>query len=226
MCLAAGPGVRSAEGTDIVVQEDEIGFGGGRCRSASPLDLERRRPPWALAGAAAASSGPSPPGRVPVEGGVCLYLVPSHPGWDHRHCPNGLFEMEPRHDGRRPVRAPLAAEFRLQRRLLAILFGEQNKKPNGGGWRAAPRLTPPWPSGGGTGRSRAGKRQPGSRRARWRRGGCASVPARPRGSRQQVALELLPPSGQRHQVGQRVGELNPFACGRCGKRPGRRISIS
>ena len=39
---------------------------------------------------------------VPVEG-VCLYPVLSHPGWSNgRMCPNGLFEMEPRH-GRRPA---------------------------------------------------------------------------------------------------------------------------
>jgi hypothetical protein len=59
---------------------------------------------------------------VPVEG-VCLYPVLSHPGWDDgRYCPNGLFEMEPHHGGRRPVHAPLAAELRRQQDLFGILF--------------------------------------------------------------------------------------------------------
>ncbi len=45
---------------------------------------------------------------VPV-GGLCWYPIVSHPGWSNgRHCPNGLFEMQPRH-GLRPVHAPLAA---------------------------------------------------------------------------------------------------------------------
>ena len=52
-------------------------------------------------------------GGVPVEG-ICLYPVLSHPGWSNgRMCPNGLFEMGPRHD-RRPVHKPLAAELRRQ----------------------------------------------------------------------------------------------------------------
>ena len=51
---------------------------------------------------------------VPV-GGICLYPVMSHPGWDDdRYCPNGLFEMEPGPDGLRPVHEPLAAELRRQ----------------------------------------------------------------------------------------------------------------
>ncbi len=54
---------------------------------------------------------------VPV-GGVCLYPVMSHPGWDDdRYCPNGLFEMEAR-DGWRVEHAPLAAELRRQQRLF------------------------------------------------------------------------------------------------------------
>lgn len=51
---------------------------------------------------------------VPVHG-VCLYPVISHMGWDEdRYCPNGLFELTPRH-GRREVYRPLAEELtRLQ----------------------------------------------------------------------------------------------------------------
>ncbi len=65
---------------------------------------------------------------VPVEG-VCLYPVLSHPGWDdERYCANGLFEMEPHHDDRRPVHAPLAAELRHQQGLFAVLFEEQDGK--------------------------------------------------------------------------------------------------
>jgi hypothetical protein len=58
---------------------------------------------------------------VPVEG-ICLYPVLSHPGWSNgRMCPNGLFEMEPRH-GRRPVHAPTAAELRLQQAAFKALL--------------------------------------------------------------------------------------------------------
>jgi hypothetical protein len=54
---------------------------------------------------------------VPVEG-ICLYPVLSHPGWDDdRYCPNGLFEMQPKH-GRRQVYRPLAEELA---RLNAVL---------------------------------------------------------------------------------------------------------
>lgn len=51
---------------------------------------------------------------VPVHG-VCLYPVISHMGWDEdRYCPNGLFELTPKH-GRREVYRPLAEELaRLQ----------------------------------------------------------------------------------------------------------------
>jgi len=56
-------------------------------------------------------------GGVPVEG-ICLYPVLSHPGWSNgRMCPNGLFEMAPRH-GRRPVHTPIAAELRRQQALF------------------------------------------------------------------------------------------------------------
>ncbi len=59
---------------------------------------------------------------VPIEG-ICLYPVLSHPGWDDgRYCPNGLLEMEPVADGRRPVHAPLADELRRQRGLFTTLF--------------------------------------------------------------------------------------------------------
>jgi hypothetical protein len=58
---------------------------------------------------------------VPVEG-ICLYPVLSHPGWSNgRMCPNGLFEMEPRH-GRRPVHAPMAAELRRQQAAFEALI--------------------------------------------------------------------------------------------------------
>ena len=57
---------------------------------------------------------------VPV-GGICLYPVVSHLGWDNdRYCPNGLFEMRPLH-GRRPVDAPLAAELCRQQGLFEAL---------------------------------------------------------------------------------------------------------
>ncbi len=59
---------------------------------------------------------------VPMEG-MCLYPVLSHLGWDDdRYCPNGLFELEPRHGGRRPVHAPLAQEVRRQQAEFAALF--------------------------------------------------------------------------------------------------------
>ncbi|MDN3566149.1 beta-glucosidase [Paeniroseomonas aquatica] len=64
---------------------------------------------------------------VPMEG-ICLYPVLSHMGWDEdRYCPNGLFELEPKH-GRRVVHAPLAAELRRQNRLFAEFFGDQAKE--------------------------------------------------------------------------------------------------
>ncbi|WP_194152326.1 beta-glucosidase [Muricoccus nepalensis] len=61
---------------------------------------------------------------VPI-GGICLYPVLSHLGWDDdRYCPNGLFEMHP-HRGRRPVDAPLAKELARQTALFdAFLRGE------------------------------------------------------------------------------------------------------
>jgi hypothetical protein len=61
---------------------------------------------------------------VPIQG-ICLYPVLSHPGWDDdRYCPNGLFEMQPRH-GRRPVAAAFAGELRRQQTLFdAFLAGE------------------------------------------------------------------------------------------------------
>ncbi len=60
---------------------------------------------------------------VPMEG-MCLYPVLSHMGWDEdRYCPNGLFELEPRHaGGRRPVHAPLARELRRQQAEFAAFF--------------------------------------------------------------------------------------------------------
>ncbi len=64
------------------------------------------RAAW-LRGAAAEVDAAARAG-VPV-GGLCWYPIVSHPGWSNgRYCPNGLFEMQPRH-GLRPVHAPLAA---------------------------------------------------------------------------------------------------------------------
>ena len=58
---------------------------------------------------------------TPMEG-ICLYPVLSHMGWDEdRYCPNGLFELEPKH-GRRVVHAPLAEELRRQRAEFAAFF--------------------------------------------------------------------------------------------------------
>ena len=63
---------------------------------------------------------------VPMEG-LCLYPIMSHMGWDEdRYCPNGLFEMEPRH-GRRLVHAPLAQELSRQRAEFAALFSGERK---------------------------------------------------------------------------------------------------
>lgn len=59
---------------------------------------------------------------VPV-GGICLYPVLSHPGWDDdRYCANGLFEMAQDPAGDRILHAPLAAELaRQQRRFEPLL---------------------------------------------------------------------------------------------------------
>jgi hypothetical protein len=79
---------------------------------------------------------------VPVEG-ICLYPVLSHPGWDDdRYCPNGLFEMGPHRDGRRPVHAPLAAELRWQQHLFAELLGRPSEAD-----RAQPGAALPPPPG-------------------------------------------------------------------------------
>ncbi len=59
---------------------------------------------------------------VPIHG-ICLYPVLGHMGWDEdRYCPNGLFEMEPKH-GRRPVHAPLAEALRREQAEFARMFG-------------------------------------------------------------------------------------------------------
>jgi hypothetical protein len=51
--------------------------------------------------------------------GICLYPVISHIGWDEeRYCPNGLFELQPRH-GRREVYCPLAEELARLQALVA-----------------------------------------------------------------------------------------------------------
>ncbi len=57
---------------------------------------------------------------TPMEG-ACLYPVLSHMGWDEdRYCPNGLFELEPKH-GRRLVYQPLAEELKRQQAEMAAL---------------------------------------------------------------------------------------------------------
>ena len=70
---------------------------------------------------------------VPVEG-VCLYPVLSHPGWSNgRICPNGLFEMQPRH-GLKPVHEPLAAELhRQQARFETLFLDDKNRHACGSG---------------------------------------------------------------------------------------------
>lgn len=51
--------------------------------------------------------------------GICLYPIISHIGWDEeRYCPNGLFELQPRH-GRREVYRPLAEELARLQALVA-----------------------------------------------------------------------------------------------------------
>ena len=60
-------------------------------------------------------------------GGVCLYPVADHPGWDNdRHCPNGLFGYA-NADGRRPAFRPLALELRRQQDLFATRFEPEFK---------------------------------------------------------------------------------------------------
>ncbi len=55
--------------------------------------------------------------------GICLYPIMGHPGWDDdRYCPNGLFEMAQRDDGRRSTHAPLAEELARQQALFEALF--------------------------------------------------------------------------------------------------------
>ena len=80
---------------------------------------------------------------VPVRG-ICLYPILGHPGWDDdRYCANGLFEMEPHQDGRRPVHAPLAAELRWQQSLFAQHFGEHTsdaRDPRPSGPQRPPNL--------------------------------------------------------------------------------------
>jgi len=53
--------------------------------------------------------------------GAYLYPVLSHMGRDEdRYCPNGLFELEPKH-GRRLVHQPLAEELKRQQAAMAAL---------------------------------------------------------------------------------------------------------
>lgn len=64
---------------------------------------------------------------VPI-GGICLYPVMSHPGWDDdRYCANGLFEMDAGADGLRPVHAPLAAELRRQQAVFEPEFASRTR---------------------------------------------------------------------------------------------------
>lgn len=57
---------------------------------------------------------------TPMEG-ACLYPVLSHMGWDEdRYCPNGLFELAPKH-GRRVVHQPLAEELKRQQAEMAAM---------------------------------------------------------------------------------------------------------
>ncbi|MCO4054054.1 MAG: beta-glucosidase [Bosea sp.] len=57
---------------------------------------------------------------VPI-GGICLYPIMNHPGWDDdRHCPNGLIDYD-RRSFRRSVHAPLAEALFRQRDLRAGL---------------------------------------------------------------------------------------------------------
>jgi hypothetical protein len=54
---------------------------------------------------------------VPV-GGICLYPVVNHPGWeDDRHCHNGLWDYADER-GERPIYEPLARELESEQRLL------------------------------------------------------------------------------------------------------------
>ncbi len=51
-------------------------------------------------------------------GGICLYPILNHPGWeDDRHCQNGLFD-HPDDSGNRSVHWPLAHAVRAQQRKL------------------------------------------------------------------------------------------------------------
>ena len=66
---------------------------------------------------------------VPV-GGVCLYPVLDHPGWDDdRHCDCGLLGRRPSYDGPRAVHAALADELRRQQALVAPLLAPPRRGP-------------------------------------------------------------------------------------------------
>lgn len=55
---------------------------------------------------------------VPV-GGICLYPIVDHPGWeDDRHCPNGLWGY-PDETGERPIDREYAAELSRQEAIFA-----------------------------------------------------------------------------------------------------------
>ncbi|MCA1581364.1 MAG: hypothetical protein LC796_08195 [Acidobacteria bacterium] len=52
-------------------------------------------------------------------GGVCLYPIVNHPGWeDDRRCSNGLWDYADA-QGRRELYEPLAAELARQQRLFS-----------------------------------------------------------------------------------------------------------
>jgi beta-glucosidase/6-phospho-beta-glucosidase/beta-galactosidase len=53
-------------------------------------------------------------------GGICLYPILNHPGWDDdRHCYNGLWDYA-QPDGTREIYGPLAAELRKQQVLMEL----------------------------------------------------------------------------------------------------------
>jgi len=55
-------------------------------------------------------------------GGVCLYPIVNHPGWeDERHCHNGLWDY-PNEEGEREIYLPLAEELGKQQTKMRIVF--------------------------------------------------------------------------------------------------------
>jgi hypothetical protein len=55
-------------------------------------------------------------------GGICLYPIVNHPGWeDDRHCHNGLWDY-PNEKGEREIYLPLSEELSKQRFEFEELF--------------------------------------------------------------------------------------------------------